>query len=26
LRRIDAWIVVAPVWGLMLTNYLARIG
>lgn len=26
LRRLDAWIVVAPVWGLMLSNYLGRIG
>lgn len=26
LRRLDAWLVVAPVWGLMLSNYLGRIG
>ena len=26
LRRLDAWLVVAPVWGLMLINYLSRIG
>jgi hypothetical protein len=26
LRRIDAWLVVAPVWGLMLINYLSQIG
>lgn len=26
LRRLDAWFVVAPVWGLMLTNYLAKLG
>jgi hypothetical protein len=25
LRRIDAWLIVAPVWCLMLTNYLARV-
>jgi len=25
LRRIDTWLVVAPVWGLMLINYLSRI-
>ncbi len=26
LRRLDAWLIVAPVWGLMLTNYLSQIG
>ena len=26
LRRLDAWFVVAPVWGLMLINYLSQIG
>jgi hypothetical protein len=26
LRRLDAWLVVAPVWCWMLTNYLSRIG
>lgn len=26
LRRLDAWLIVAPVWCWMLTNYLSRIG
>lgn len=25
LRRLDAWLVVAPVWGLMLSNYLSQV-
>ncbi len=25
LRRLDAWLVVAPVWGLMLSNYLGQV-
>jgi hypothetical protein len=26
LRRLDVWFVVAPLWGLMLGNYLSQFG